>query len=479
MSNPYADLQALSVRRLPTNGTLLRPPRRWFTRVVLPLVLLAGFGGLVAWASWDLIVPSTPVTVTPVVARKGIVQATGVELFSTTGWIEPGPTPIEVPALAEGVVEQLLVLPGQRVSANQPIAKLVDIDARLALQAAEAESAERRLKVKTAQADAEAAEAQLRGAEALLAADEELFKNRVIGRTRLEQTLAQRDVAKARLEQAKAMFKEGEARVRLAETQEEIARLRLERMTVRTPLAGIVMSLNTVPGRMVGNRTLVGATPSSLVTMDSMVTLYDPEKLQVRFYVPIGKFQLVRPGQPASVEVDVLPGRRLAASVLYDTHDTDLNREAVPVKAGLSRHSGLSLAGAWLPASPVQMAANGLLQGIGASLEGPLSPHQKLRPGMSAKVRVFSPPTETKETGGEVLRLFVPKRLLTSEGKEARIWIVDQAHGRAMLVTVTPGQATLGDLVEIAQGLQPSDKLIVSGRESLAPGQRVRITGEE
>jgi HlyD family secretion protein len=44
-----------------------------------------------------------------------------------------------VPALAEGVIEQLLVVAGEAVEAGQPVAMLVDVDARLALGVAEAD----------------------------------------------------------------------------------------------------------------------------------------------------------------------------------------------------------------------------------------------------------------------------------------------------------------------------------------------------
>ena len=44
-----------------------------------------------------------------------------------------------VTALAEGVVEQLLVVEGQEVKAGEPVARLSAADAQLALEAAEAE----------------------------------------------------------------------------------------------------------------------------------------------------------------------------------------------------------------------------------------------------------------------------------------------------------------------------------------------------
>src|SRR5690606_7399034 len=70
--------------------------------------------------------------------------------------IEPRPTPIRVAALASGFVEELLVVEDQQVAAGEPIARLVDDDALLALE--------------QAQASLELREAEVREAAAALAA---------------------------------------------------------------------------------------------------------------------------------------------------------------------------------------------------------------------------------------------------------------------------------------------------------------------
>ena len=105
-----------------------------------------------------------------------------------------------------------------------------------------------------------------------------------------------------------------------------------------------------------------------------------------------------------------------------------------------------------------------------------------MRPDMIAVVHFWAPPSEAKEPASESVHILVPRKLLVWEGDEARVWIVDQAAGRAVLRTVVlgPGEKDRKtEMVEVAQGLQPSDKLITSGRESLTPGDRVRIIGEE
>jgi multidrug efflux pump subunit AcrA (membrane-fusion protein) len=471
MANPYTDLQALAVRRAPTRMADLRPPRRWFTRVLLPLLLLSGFGGLIAWSSWDLLSPRLPVTVRPVVARKAIIEATGVELFTATGWIEPRPNAMEVPALAEGVVEKLLVLPGQRVEAGQVIAQLVATEAEIALDEARQESLDRRLKVETTKLDVLEMEAQLKSVMVRVKADEELVKKEVISPVRLEQTIAEKEIAEAKLKQAKARLAEAEAQVGHCRIHERSALLRLDRMTVRSPSAGVVMSLNTLPGRMVGVRNLTGSMPESLVT------LYDPEHLQVGVEVPLDKFHLVRPDQPATVEVDVLPGRRLPGMVLFDTHKTDIQRNTVHVEIGLIQISAkTALCPAALPISPLSQA---MWVGMTAAVREALTPQELLRPGMIVRVRVLSPPTAPQQAGGEVLRIYLPRRLLVTGEGETRVWIVDQSTSQAVLRTVSLGSATAGDLAEITQGLHASDKLITSSRELLRPGLRVVISAEE
>src|SRR5690606_4781671 len=80
----------------------------------------------------------------------------GTPMFNAPGWIEPRPTPIRVAALASGFVEDLLVVEDQQVAAGEPIARLVDDDALLALE--------------QAQASLELREAEVREAAAALAA---------------------------------------------------------------------------------------------------------------------------------------------------------------------------------------------------------------------------------------------------------------------------------------------------------------------
>jgi len=482
-----ADLNVLTVHRggagTAPSAAAIHPPRRWFSRVLLPLLVLGGFAALTLWASWDVVFAPVPVTATPVVGRAGVVEAAGVELFTATGWIEPRPTATEVNAQAEGIIDQLLVLPGQRVEEGQILARLIDVDAVQAVDAARLELAERRLKVQLASAMEDEARGVLRAAEAKLRNHDQLLKDNLIGKDTHAQVVAERDIALARVKQAQLAKEEAENRVRQAELAETVALTRLERMTIHSPIRGVVMKLHADRGSAVGMRGM----PLTIAT------LYDPDSLQVRVEVRLDKFPLVRQDLPALIEVDSYPDTKLHGRVLYDTHETDIQLNTVRIKVGLLQLPMRFFDGDYQAACRVGHGAAGLLHPwacLGSEIlfdacqarREVLTSQAKLRPKMFARVRVLAPPAARKESGGEVLRLFIPRRLVVGEASQPRVWIIEPDFaakpdvGRAVLRSVTLAQNSRGDFVEVLQGLQPSDKLISSGTDGLRPGDRVRIT---
>src|SRR5262245_33268920 len=510
MANPQADLGALSVRRADAAGIELRPSRRWVSRVILPLLLLGGFAGLVVWASYDLIAPPLAVRVVPVQVRRATAEASaGEELFKANGWIEPRPLPVDVPVQTEGMyqVKDVRVNPGDRVRAGQELVLLDDTTARLGLEAAKRRLAKRQAAGRSAQADCgkasvavknaevaielakaegaaevkaqEAAvakaEAMLASSETVLRVEEDLRKSGAItSDSKVQLARQQREVARAEVESAKALLDKtrtaAASRARLAETAKAAAeadlvsmnakveeagqetadaeievkraQLELDRTRIMAPIAGVVMQLNVRVGTVVGGK---GTLPEH---KDAVVTLYEPKKLQIRVEVPITKFQLVQYGQPAVVELeDVLPGRKLVGTVLYDTHLANIARNSVPVKVAL-----------------------------------PDDPPEQLRPEMIASVRFQAPAGKPPAKGDAVRQLVIPRRLLVTEGEQAKVWIVDQTRGRAELRTVelaTGEKERTGDVAEVVGGLNPTDKLIATGLDRMRPDLRVRVAGED
>jgi HlyD family secretion protein len=481
MSPPHVDLSQLAVRR--DEPVAPRQSRSLMARYLLPGVVLLGFAGLVGWAARDSLLPARPVTVVPVVATRAVVQQGGAPLFVAAGWIEPRPTPVLAPALAEGVVEELLVVEGQEVKAGEPVARLVAADAKLALVAAEADHRQREAEADTLLAKAEADLLYLPFQLQATEASYKLAQSDYAGKKSAEGTIpaitvqrAETDLiaARARVEELKVRkqrlerevatlqrmrdaFRKGqdwqkgtpepptdiEAGMRAAlirtwqaQVAVDTSRLRLERMTVRAPIAGRVLGLIARPGSR-----LMGQGGSGGHESGAIVSLYDPKLLQVRADVRFEDLPQVQPGQPVRIESPAIPGAPAVGKVLFATSIADVQKNTLQVKIAVE------------------------------------NPPPLLKPDMLVQVTFIAPPrAEVAESVSETMRLLVPRQLIDGESK---IWIADQTAKVARLRAVKLGRAVNADQVEVLEGLNAADKLIVGGRDGLTDGQRIVITGED
>ncbi|ADB15905.1 efflux transporter, RND family, MFP subunit [Pirellula staleyi DSM 6068] len=479
----------------------------------LPLLTIAGFVALVGWSARDFWLPAAPVTIMPVLLTRAEVQQAGTPLFQAAGWIEPRPTAVICSALVEGVVEQLLVVEGQNVEANQPIARLVDADVRL--QLAEAESilllrqAERdaaRAAVASAQSKFDQPvhlEAEHAEADAALATLETEINNLpfLIQSARARFTLARQDleakqqvadaiagrsIQKAQsefdaasatladLEQrgttlarqqaawqrrcealhtklklktdetlaaadSQARLTAAEAHVRQAELAIETIQLRLARMTVCSPIQGRVLALHTRPGSR-----LMGLTSASESDSSSVASLYDPKQLQVRVDVRLEDVSQVQLGQSVQLTTSASPAI-LQGVVLGITSQADIQKNTLQVKVSIT------------------------------------DPPEVLRPEMLAQVTFLAPQSArpATEANHDPLRMLVPQELVETSESGASVWIIDGSQTIARRQTIQLGEAKTSELVEVIGGLTALDKLIVAGRDELADGARIRVTGAD
>lgn len=507
------DLRQLAVERPGTSAAALVRKRPWLLQWGFPLTIFAGFGSLVGWSARDRWLPARPVTVVPVILAKADVQDAGTPLFQAAGWIEPRPTPVMASALVEGVVEQLLVVEGQEVQAGEPIAKLVDADARIGVKEAEAMEqlriAERNVLQATlaaAQKNAEQPvhlEAELAAADATLAGLDteiknlpfvlraaqsrlELARQDLEGKKSVGDAIAGRVVQKAQSEfdaaaaaveelrqrapslesqreacgrkcqalrtklslktEEKRAFEEAQANLAAAEAKlaqarlaVELAQLRLERMTVRSPIAGRVLVLNAQPGRR-----LMGISAASERDASTVVTLYDPQQLQVRADVRLEDVPQVQIGQAVRIST-AAASQPLIGRVLATTSQADIQKNTLSVKVSID------------------------------------DPPAVIKPEMLAQVTFLAPETRGAKVQGEQdpIRLLVARELIDTFQGGSTIWVADSVQGVARRRAIQLGRGATGQLVEVTQGLTAFDKLIVSGREGLEDGQRIRITGED
>ncbi|MDX1961996.1 MAG: HlyD family efflux transporter periplasmic adaptor subunit [Pirellulales bacterium] len=507
------DLRQLAVDRGDARAGLPARRRPWVSRYGIPFVIVLGFAIVVTWSFSEQFLPAKSVTVTPVLVSRAEIQQSGTPLFQAAGWVEPRPTAVMASAMVEGIVDKLLVVEGQAVEKDQPLAKLVDQDSRLALaeaqallqlreaELAEVEAAqkaaaskfEQPLQLQAAYAEAEAALAKLqtemmnlpfairsaKSRQALAQQDydgksslTDSIAGRVIQRakneldtsTALVEELENRapslekeaqawqrkcEALKLQLEaktdetrklgETQAQVKAAQARLQQAKLAVDSAGLRLQRMTVVSPIAGRVLSLNAQPGRR-----LMGINAASERDASTVASLYDPARLQVRADVRLEDVSRIQSGQPVQISSAALK-TALAGEVITATSFADIQKNTLQVKVAIH------------------------------------DPPDVIKPEMLVQVTFLAPPQTSAalELAQETVRLLIPTALVEKSESGAQVWIADRAKNVARKQSVRLGTASTQELTEVVEGLTPLDKLVVGGREGLTEGERIKISGDD
>lgn len=486
MTASHPDLRAL--QRGPNQGagfapaTVPRPRSRWFSRILVPALILLAAGGALAYAARDALAPRIPVHVAAVVPRPLAAPspqdatspqgegdgpaALGHVVAQAPGWVEPAPFPIAVPALTEGVVREVLVLEGETVTQGQVVVRLIDDDARLALRAAEAMVQERTAEVARATAAVATAESmvQVGRLEADEVRDEVTRKRELLGiggvsegeLRRLELRLSAADArivgAQRGVDEAHAMVEEVRAALHAAMVGRDTAALMLARTEVRAPVAGVVMARLVEPGSRVS---MGPAAPTGEGGMSGAVLrIYDPARLQVRVDVPIADAAGVGVGTRAVVTTEALPDAAFTGAVSRVVHEANIQRNTVQFKVALD------------------------------------SPSPVLKPEMLTRVKLHA----SGESGGNAgpegaapdgdFTLLVPQAAVIT-GAEGRgsVWVVDRTSGqpRGALREISIRPSSEAGFVVVTAGLGLTDRVILdpASHPRLRPGALLRIVGEQ
>lgn len=243
---------------------------------------------------------------------------------------------------------------------------------------------------------------------------------------------------------AKAALARAEAHVAQDGAKREEAALRLSRMSVRSPIAGVVMTRLVEPGSRV-----------MLISDDQhashVARLYDPARLQVRVDIPLAEAAKVGVGHRAEITTEALPDQMFRGIVTRRVDEANIQKNTVQVKVAID------------------------------------DPSPILRPEMLARVRFFAGgagPNSGADAGTPGARspghrLFVLRAaLLHASGGQAHAWVVNQAGQTVKMTTVRYGGGTPEGWVEVLDGLRPGDRLVVGDTGRLREGTRVRVAGE-
>ncbi|MCM5555123.1 efflux RND transporter periplasmic adaptor subunit [Pleomorphomonas sp. NRK KF1] len=194
----------------------------------------------------------------------------------------------------EGRITQVAIEIGDRVAAGQPLVVLEDAGARFSLDEARIGQASARLALAARRITADQARATLERKEALanvLSRQEVEDARTALARAGNDVAQAEQDVDKAKLSVA-------------------IARERIDALTVRAPIAGVVTRL----GAHVGDTVLARA--DSTLERLSLATIVDTNSMVIEADVAEANMALLRPGLLGEAVLDGFSDRPFAVEVL-------------------------------------------------------------------------------------------------------------------------------------------------------------------
>ncbi|MCS7154715.1 MAG: efflux RND transporter periplasmic adaptor subunit [Bacteroidota bacterium] len=250
-------------------------------------------------------------------------------------------------------------------------------------------------------------------------------------RTALEEAEASHELAKETYERQRRLWQEDSIGTELqylqaryayaaARSKLETLRARLEKTVVRAPVSGIVDRLFVHEGEMAAP----GAPVARLVHVD---------RIKVTAGVPERWAERIRPGMPAQLSFDVLPGRTFRGRIAYVGPSIDAQNRTLPIEVEIP------------------------------------NPGRLIKPEMVAELRILL----TRLPAA----LVVPKAVLVRTEAGFQVFVAArQADGsyRAEARRVELGPENETEVV-VTKGLAPGELLITVGYEKLNPNDRVRI----
>ena len=455
MTTPQLD----SLKRTPPPGVASHSVfrRSW---LFIPALLL-GFLLLCLLLFGERLRPAVPVQTAParlLEQNTSTPNAPAQTLSQASGWIEPDPYPIRVPALVDGMVQSVEVLAGESVRKDQLLATLDPTDFTYtlealegALQSADSLQQEKEQAVTRARAEVRQAEAALEAAKARLNEQEDRLRRVLALKEGVlpedERLQVEREVAVGRADRAaaEAAWQAHQARQAAEEAGVETAkarrrelaanvaqaRINLERTQIRSPMDGVVLMRFATPG---GKRMRGMDDPESA----TVVSLYNPEKLQVRVDVPLADAAHIRPGMAARIRLSPFPDQEFSGEVTRIVGEADLSRNTLQVKVRID------------------------------------APDRRMRPEMLCRVEFLSlptPGTTTPDSFRPSETVWIPESAVQADGK---VWVVDPLSRKAAPRELTLSSERRDGHLAVSKGLRPGEKVILGSPAGLKPGGRVK-----
>jgi len=340
-----------------------------------------------------------------------------------------------IPATTQGRVERIVLRPGAKVAPGTVILELSNpelqqsvMEAQLAHQSAQAAFQNRKAELESAllsqQSQVASIEANYKNAVLTRDANEQLAKDQLISEIALKQSRSAADELKNRLtiEQTRLKMTEAGIKSQLAPQEAEVNQRRaaymlrvkqLDDLKVKSSMDGVLQLVPVEHGQQVGPGT-------------NLARVANPTNLKAELRIAETQTKDIALGQPAEVDT----------------------RQGV-VKGRVSRIDPASL--------------NGTV-GVDVTLEGPLPPGSRPDLSVDGTIRL------------ELLDnvIYVGRPAFGQENSTVGLFKVG-ADGEAVRINVKLGRSSVST-IEVIEGLQPGDQVILSDMSSYDEYPRIRLT---
>jgi membrane fusion protein (multidrug efflux system) len=294
---------------------------------------------------------------------------------------------VTISAEVEGVLRSVKVDEGSQVSKGMLLAAIDDSDYGL--------------EVKRAEAALRQAEATLENTKLEFKRKDALFKEELVTKQQYDDVVTRLSLAEAEVERAKASL--------------AIARLKLSKTKITSPIACVVKEKRVSAGDFVKNGT-------------SLLVIIQSNPIKLRFTVPEKDVGRLKMNQEVILKVDGFPGSEFKGKVNIIFPNVEEKTRTLQVEALVPNSNGI------------------------------------LKPGLFAKVILY--------TADERDTIVVPVTALLYEAEKVKVFIIEGDRAKEREVKLG---SKYGELMEIIDGVKDGEKIVAIGQQNLSEGAKVSV----
>jgi RND family efflux transporter MFP subunit len=294
---------------------------------------------------------------------------------------------VTISAEVEGVLRSVKVEEGTQVSKGMLLAAIDDSDFSL--------------EVKRAEAALRQAEATLENTKLEFKRKDALHKEELVTKQQYDDVVTRLSLTEAEVDRAKASL--------------AIARLKLSKTKITSPLACVVKEKKVSAGDFVKNGT-------------PLFVIIQPNPLKLRFTVPEKDVGRLKMNQEVILKVDGFPGSEFKGKVNIIFPNVEEKTRTLQVEALVPNSNGI------------------------------------LKPGLFAKVILY--------TAGERDTIVVPVTALLYEAEKVKVFIIEGDRAKEREVKLG---SKYGELMEIIDGVKEGEKIVAIGQQNLSEGAKVSV----